>query len=91
MKVRITSVRNRPNTKEFLIGYQINDNGSVGYLTYSYISLQRIINNNNNIDNILVIITSHIKIKEEEKEKRNEEKASVKAVLKSLVGQEIEV
>ena len=91
MKVRITSVRNRPNTKEFLIGYQINDNGSVGYLSYSYISLQGIINNNNNIDNILVIITSHIKIKEEEKEKRNEEKASVKAVLKSLVGQEIEV
>jgi len=91
VKVRITSVRNRPNTKELLIGYQINDNGSVGYLTYSYISLQRIINNNNNIDNILVIITSHIKIKEEEKEKRNEEKASVKAVLKSLVGQEIEV
>ena len=91
MKVRITSVRNRPNTKEFLIGYQINDNGSVGYLTYSYISLQRIINNNNNIDNIMVIITSYIKIKEEEKEKRNEEKASVEAVLKFLVGQEIEV
>ena len=88
MKVRITSVRDRPNTKELLIGYQLNDNGSVGYLSYSYISLQRIINNN---DNILVIITSHIKIKEEEKEKRNEEKASVKAVLKSLVGQEIEV
>jgi len=91
VKVRITSVRNRPNTKEFLIGYQINDNGSVGYLTYSYISLQRIINNNNNIDNIMVIITSYIKIKEEEKEKRNEEKASVEAVLKFLVGQEIEV
>jgi len=88
VKVRITSVRDRPNTKELLIGYQLNDNGSVGYLSYSYISLQRIINNN---DNILVIITSHIKIKEEEKEKRNEEKASVKAVLKSLVGQEIEV
>ena len=88
MKVRITSVRDRPNTKELLIGYQLNDNGSVGYLSYSYISLQRIINNN---DNILVIITSHIKIKEEEKEKRNEEKASVKAVLKSLIGQEIEV
>ena len=88
MKVRITSVRDRPNTKELLIGYQINDNGLVGFLTYSYISLQRIINNN---DNILVIITSHIKIMEEEKEKRNEEKANVKAVLKSLIGQEIEV
>ena len=88
MKVRITSVRDKPNTKELLIGYQINDNGSVGYLTYTYISLQRIINDN---DNILVIITSHIKIMEEEKEKHNEEKAKVKAVLKSLVGQEIEV
>jgi len=88
MKVRITSVRDKPNTRELLIGYQINDNGSVGYLSYSYISLQRIINNN---DNILVIITSHIKTKEEEKEKRNEEKASVKVVLKSLIGQEIEV
>ena len=88
MKVRITSIRDKPNTKELLIGYQINDNGSVGYLTYTYISLQRIINDN---DNILVIITSHIKIMEEEKEKHNEEKAKVKAVLKSLVGQEIEV
>jgi len=88
MKVRITNVRDKPNTKELLIGYQINDNGSVGFLTYSYISLQRIINNN---DNILVIITSHIKIMEEEKEKRNEEKANVKAALKSLIGQEIEV
>ena len=88
MKVRITSVRDKPNTKELLIGYQINDNGSVGFLTYTYISLQRIINDN---DNILIIITSHIKIIEEEKEKRNEEKANVKAVLKSLIGQEIEV
>ena len=91
MKVRITSVRDRPNTKELLIGYQINDNGSVGYLSYSYISLQGIINNNNNIDNILVIITSHIKIKEEEKEKRNEEKASVKAVLILLFLDRLEI
>ena len=99
MKVRITSIRDRQSTKELLIGYQINGNGSIGYLSYSYISLQKIIlesqllseGNVAHNNNTLNTIASYIKVKEDEKEKRNEEKANVKEILVSLIGQEVEV